>query len=180
MTSIHSFHWHLDRATSRFVSFSLYDAKGRRLGAHIRITPVSVVATSSPHATGSCHLADHYDLGTKLLHVVVQPTRDGRNFGTARYGKIVQTAEDADDEAWRRVEGMRKRYFCSGRYDRIYSAAEQRIAAIFGLLAGPRAPKRKRPRRVAKKVARRGGMLRARGLVQSMATAWPAMAGRHR
>jgi hypothetical protein len=40
---------------------------------------------------------------------------------------------------------------------------------------GPRAPKRKRPKRLAKKLALRGGMLRCRGPVQSLAQAWPEM-----
>lgn len=40
---------------------------------------------------------------------------------------------------------------------------------------GPLAPRRHRPKRVAKKLAQRGGMLRCKGLIQNMHRAWPAM-----
>lgn len=42
-------------------------------------------------------------------------------------------------------------------------------------LIGPKAPERKRPKRVAKKIAQRGGMLRCDGLIQRMYAAWPVM-----
>jgi hypothetical protein len=46
---------------------------------------------------------------------------------------------------------------------------------MWGRSFGPVAPKRKRPKRVAKKIAARGGMLRARGVVQSLYRASSAM-----
>lgn len=40
---------------------------------------------------------------------------------------------------------------------------------------GPKAPLRRRPKRVAKKLAKRGGMLRCNGLMQSFYAAWPEL-----
>lgn len=40
---------------------------------------------------------------------------------------------------------------------------------------GPRAPRRVRRKRLAKKLAKRGNMLRARGLLQTYSRTWPAM-----
>lgn len=45
---------------------------------------------------------------------------------------------------------------------------------LYGL--GPRADKRKRKKRLAKKLRKRGNMRRCRGLVQSYYKAWPARA----
>lgn len=42
-------------------------------------------------------------------------------------------------------------------------------------LYGTRAPQRRRRKRLAKKIAARGGMLHYRGLVQSFYRAWPAL-----
>ena len=63
-----------------------------------------------------------------------------------------------------------------------YAALEVSVARRLGFCKaiGPRAPKRKRRKRLAKKLRKRGGMLRARGLVQSYWAAWPEMGWLHR
>ena len=56
-----------------------------------------------------------------------------------------------------------------------YAAIEYRtLRNLYGAL-GPRAPKRKRRKRLAKKIAQRGGMLKTCGVVQSYFDAWPAV-----
>jgi hypothetical protein len=52
-----------------------------------------------------------------------------------------------------------------------YACMERNLASLFGT----RAPQRRRRKRLAKKLAARGGMLRCRGVIQSWLYAWPEM-----
>lgn len=52
-----------------------------------------------------------------------------------------------------------------------YSSMERNLVSLFGT----RAPQRHRRKRLAKKIAARGGMLRCRGVIQSWLGAWPKM-----
>jgi hypothetical protein len=60
--------------------------------------------------------------------------------------------------------------------DALADLGHRRARAAARNLLGPRAPVRKRPRRLAKKIAKRGCMLRSRGFVQSFFRRWPEAA----
>ena len=94
-----------EHAVSEHTAFGIVDAKGRELGAHTRITPITVAF--GPVREYFRFMA--LEPGV-YFEVDVHTTRDGKPFGASHAQPILTTLDDARREAAARVAGARNRY----------------------------------------------------------------------
>lgn len=95
----------LGPVVSTHTPFGLVDAKGRELGAHTRIHPLTVELGP----IGDCH--GFLALAPGLyFEVLVHVTRDGKPFGASPRRHLFETLEAAQVKGAELVEGARKRY----------------------------------------------------------------------
>jgi len=106
-TSTNTFRWYGDPAI-RAVDFGMKDAKGRAIGAKVSIMNVRVEVNTSEWS--GYPVADQHEIGAVLLDVTVNATRDGRRFGAAQGGRLVEDGAEAKTEIHRRLTSMIKRY----------------------------------------------------------------------